>query len=326
MTKHGPLPERRFGVRLFGCRGRGVEEGISPRPSGKPRGLIRGGPRGTGCRARPGPPRPPRERPQSEPASPRPASPPSARRRLLGPPGGARAAGPTRARAPPPARPPALRRPAPLPEAGRRALLGGGESPARAAPGRPEPSRPPRRPRALTSSPGTALAPPLDGGTEAGPRVYPLLPTRNPPRSLSIQPPPPIAIEPRNPDGGSPPAAAGPNAACSPSVKPLARTRRPPLCDRPRLAARRGCSRRKTGLGVPRVIRAHPFPEETPAGRGPRGRAASVGAPSPRSVSPARPARGRPRPAVTRGPPAGPESPLSVQRGDPQPRPPSNLP
>lgn len=73
------------------------------------------------------------------------------------------------------------------------------------------------------------------------------------------------------------PRAAGPSAACGPSGLPPrpAGPRTPrralaaqPPCDRPKLAdGALGASRRRTGLGALPVTLAHPFPEETLAGR-----------------------------------------------------------
>ena len=187
----------------------------------------------------------------------------------------------------------------------------------------------PAPPSAQRHLSGTALAPRLDADTE-----WPRIPASIPnfrrealPAVSAFSRCRLAAIEPRDPDGGSPPAAVRPNAACSPSAEPSARTRRPPLRDRPRLAARRGWlpeeNRAGCSAGHPRPPISGGDPSRAGTeGRGQRARGPRRGAilapPGGRGVATAR------RDALTAGRSSA--SPLSVQRGDPHPRPPANLP
>lgn len=239
-------------------------------------------------------------RSEREPTPLRPANPPSAPRWLLGPPGGARAAGPTRPPAPPPPRPPAPRSRAPDPAAGREALLGTGARPARAASRpSPPPERAPRRPRRSVISQGPH-------SPRGSPRLSPASDAKPSPQSQ------------RSAAAARLPSSPGTQTA-APHLRPRDRTRpaAPPRSPPRALAVPRsatglgwrpgaGGSRRKTGLGALRVTRAHPFPEETPAGRGPRGGGSKCGGPVAAQCWPHPAGEGSPPPAVTRSPPAGP--------------------
>lgn len=130
------------------------------------------------------------------------------------------------------------------------------------------------------------------------------------PAALGAQSPPPDCHQVRDSRQRLPPAGAGsgvergpqplgapPSARGSPS--PPARTRRPPRSATGRgRRPERGSSRRKTGLGALQVTLAHPFPEETPAGRGPqRGRGERRAPLKPRRAAPPVWALRGPRPA-----------------------------
>lgn len=141
---------------------------------------------------------------------------------------------------------------------------------------------------------GTALAPRLDGGAEwpPVPASLPEPPTSSPlpagaprrahPAALGVQPPPPGCHQAR---GQTAAPHLRPRGRARPQPLPAPRDSAGPrraltthqLCDPPRLAARRS-SRRQTRLGALQVTLAHPFPEETLAGRGTRGGGSECGA------------------------------------------------
>lgn len=193
------------------------------------------------------------------------------------------------------------------------------------------PHPPPEEPGAAhgAASPhGTVFDPLLDGGT-AWPQIHASTPASDAKPSPQPQRSAPAARLPSN--SGSQTAAphlrprtAGMNAACSPSLEPSERTRRPPLCDRPRLVARRGWLPEENRAGCPAGHPRPPISGGDPSGAGPRGggsQLGGVGGPSRCSAGPARRASGRHRPTVTRSPRTGPpRAPLSVQRGDSHPR------
>ncbi|XP_059793329.1 collagen alpha-1(I) chain-like [Balaenoptera ricei] len=278
-----------------------------PPSFGKTLRVNRDGPRVMGPPGSAGPCAPASgSRSEQEPAPRRPANPPSAPRWLLGPPGGARAAGPTRPPAPPPPRPPAPRSRASDPAAGREALLGAGARPARAASRPSGPSKPPlhlhRGPRAAlgaASSPGDRTRPAAGRrhGVAADPRVYPQLPTRSPPRSLSVQPLPPGCHRAPGPRRRLPTCGRATERGLQPLRGALG-AHSPPPALRPAEAG--GQARVAPGGKQGWVLCGSPAPthfRRRPQQGGDRGAgAASAGGPSRRNAGPARRARGRHRP------------------------------
>lgn len=72
------------------------------------------------------------------------------------------------------------------------------------------------------------------------------------------------------------PRTAGPSAACRPSAEPSARALRPQLCDRPKLAARRGWLPEENRAGCPAGHPRPPVSGGDPSGAGTEGRGQQI--------------------------------------------------
>ncbi|XP_029062534.1 collagen alpha-1(I) chain-like [Monodon monoceros] len=264
-----------------------------------------------GRRTPPGPPRPPREDARS--GSPRPCAPQTQPPRRAGCSGRQGAPGPRVPRGPRLLRLRGLPHPEAELQTQRR-----GEKPS-SAPARGPRGQPPD-PRHLQRGPRAALvaaSSPRDRTRPADPRVYPQLRTRSPPRSLSVQPLPPGCHRAPGPRRRLPTCGRATERGLQPLRGALG-AHSPPPALRPAEENRAGCS---AGHPRPPISGGDPSRAGTEGrgqqARGPR-RGAMLAPPGGRGVATAR------RDALTAGRSSA--SPRSVQRGDPHPRSPANLP